>query len=496
MAITILIIMTDSTCIKMQNLIQKYKPQKIEDLTTNIVAVKNLCIWLDCFDTNKSKALEQLRTKKTKKKGAKKILSVDEIENGESVTNKTKFKSTVIVTGKHGIGKTTMIDVILSQKGYTVIYMTLTMLKNGKDIEDTLNKLLNSNNILSVINKSKKEKLAVVFDGIGSVTSSTAKACITSLQKYNDINWYCPLIFVSNDKHHKLMVDIKKFALEIPLLPLMENDMKRILMRIIVGECMKVSSTCVDIIIEQSQGDMRRMILMVEDLKNIYGTCPITNSTMSKYNYSSNKKDINITLFDATDKILYDYKDIESCLRLYEAEKVLLPIMIHHNYPKSIKKTCDDKFKIIQDVTNFLSKGDVIENYIYGEQNWNMQEIHGLYTCAFPSFYLNGNTNKTSYSTFASDLNKTSLQKINNRKNIAIIDNFLENMNINDYIYLSSIIKQLILRNDIKECVSILKNYNIKFEHIETLLKIDKIKYEKINFTSKQKNEFLYHINN
>mgnify|MGYP000651294309 CR=1 FL=1 len=43
------------------------------------------------------------------------------------------------------------------------------------------------------------------------------------------------------------------------------------------------------------------------------------------------EKDIDINLFEATNVLLYNYKSIDDCLRYYEAEKVLLPLMVHQN---------------------------------------------------------------------------------------------------------------------------------------------------------------------
>ena len=238
----------------------------------------------------------------------------------------------------------------------------------------------------------------------------------------------------------------------------------------------------------------------MEDIKNAYGNKLITLEMINQYCMVSNKKDIDINLYVATDELLYGYVNIDKCLRLFETEKVLLPLMVHQNYVKSVianSKPGADTYNLIKKISDSLSTGDVIENYIYGEQNWNMQEIHGFYTCAAPSYYLSENINgkpKEVKSVFATDLNKTSIKKIN-KKNISNTDKCLKNTNIYDYIYINKIIRTIILRNNIKECALLVKKYNIKLEHIETLLKIDKIKYIKVTLTSKQKNEFLLHLN-
>jgi len=198
---------------------------------------------------------------------------------------------------------------------------------------------------------------------------------------------------------------------------------------------------------------------------------------------------------------LFRYKNINDCLRYYETEKVLLPLMVHQNYISCVFKNFTntvDKFNIINTISKSLSYGDVIENYIYGDQNWDMQEIHGFYSCVISSYYLDKQLKKDPENInliFTTDLNKTSIKKIN-KKNINNTNKCFENMNIIDYIYINKIIRNLIDKGKIFECVSMIKGYNnIKLEHIESLLKIDKIEHTKTSLSSKKKKEFLKYLN-
>jgi hypothetical protein len=168
--------------------------------------------------------------------------------------------------------------------------------------------------------------------------------------------------------------------------------------------------------------------------------------------------------------------------------------MVHQNYTSSVLKNVDnikDQYEIIKKVGESLSTGDVVENYIYGDQSWEMQEIHGFHTCVATSFYLHEKA-KSSFPVkliFTTDLNKTSIKKIN-KKNINNTNRCFKNMNIFDYIYMNKIVRRLIEDNNIKECVRLMKKYNIKLEYIESLLKIDKIKNTKTVLSSRQKKEF------
>lgn len=468
----------------------KYKPASISNLTSNTTALKSMYAWLSSYDKNKKEALKMVANKKQKKNAQ------DTKKN-----KKSDFKSCMLVTGGHGVGKSTMVDVILRELHYNVQKIHISILKSGKSIDDVVNKIISQANIMTMINSGDHLKYAIIIDEIESITSAADKVCIVGLQKLNDIHWYCPIIFISNNQHNKLLSDIKKTSYEVKLWPPYPSEMRKILLKVANGEGIKINHDYViDKIINHSQGDIRRLIFTLQDIKYAYEDALITFNIIDEYCETTSRKDIDIDLYTATDNLLYNYESIDECLHLFESEKVLLPLMMHQNYIKMITtnyRNGDEQYRLINEISDSLSMGDVIENYIYGDQNWGMQEIHGFHTCIFPSYHITKNLppNPTKIKIlFATDLNRTSIKKIN-KKNIVNTDRCFKNMNINDYIYMNKIIRNLISDNNIEECVKLLKDYDIKLEHIESLLKIDKIKETKTGLTSKQKTEFVAQLN-
>lgn len=473
--------------------IEKYKPLKIVDLITNTSSVTAIYEWINSYENVKKKALKTFNKKKVK--------STKNIVSNKIAIKKNKknnFKSCMLITGGHGTGKTITLEVILKNLNFNILNFNIGILKSEKNINEIINKLMV--NILVRMNGDKMKKTAIIIDELESITAKAEKVCIMSLQKTNDINWYCPIIFISNGQHNKLLSDIRKATYEVKFYPPLPQDMKKILIKIAINENISIKNDdVINKIINNSQNDIRRLIFILEDIKKQYDNKLINVEIMDNYSFMSNKKDIIIDLYKATDEILYKYNNIDTCLKLFETEKILLPLMIHQNYIQSVLanyKNNDEKYTLIQKISESLSIGDVIENHIYGDQNWEMQEIHGFYTCVAPSYYLcknlNNKYNKINL-TFATDLNKTSIKKIN-KKNIINADKCFKNMNINDYIYINKIVKKLIINNSIKECCELLKNLNIQIEQIDSLLKIDKIKSSKLVITTKQRDEFIEYL--
>jgi hypothetical protein len=237
--------------------------------------------------------------------------------------------------------------------------------------------------------------------------------------------------------------------------------------------------------IDFSQNDIRRLINLLQELSfHITGKAVITETKINEFIEKSREKNIDIGLFDSTARILNNYLDYETIIKLYESEKVLLPLMIHENYLKKIlNKTKEPLSNIMSNIINVydsLSRGDNIETSIYTDQNWYLQNIHGFYTCLNTSYHIN-NTGKTNYKIapedikFSSDLNKTSLKNIN-RKNIINLSKIINNKSNHEILMLNKICNHLIEDGKENEIIKILNGYmkDISIKEIELCLKIDK----------------------
>lgn len=230
-----------------------------------------------------------------------------------------------------------------------------------------------------------------------------------------------------------------------------------------------------------------------------YNNC-ITNKIIDEFIEKSREKDMNIGLINSTKKILNNYLNYDTILKLYESEKVLLPLLIHENYIKKIlnrtKNTWEDTIKNICNISNSISIGDNIETSIYTDQNWYLQNIHGFYTCINTSYWINKLNNKTELSNikFSADLNKTSLKNIN-RKNIMNLSKIINNKSNQDIIMINAIANNLISKQKEEDLIKILTSYrkDITIKDIELCLKIDKTTEYNI-LATKDKKRIIKHI--
>jgi len=462
--------------------INKYSPNKIKDIIGQNRVIDGIVSWLKSYENYK-----KLKLYKKVKKVGKRI-------------KKNDVHGSILVSGKSGYGKSTIVKTIVKELGYEIVLFNPSesrMKKKGKNKSNNyFNYLSNTKNVSDILSNSKRNKKCILIDGLESISSTTDKSNILTLIKENEQKFSTPIILITDGKHNKLLSDIRKLIDEIFIYPLKNFQIKKIVNNICLKEKINVVSEDVVLkIIEHSQYDIRNLINILQDLKTAFNNNPITSKGLNDFLKSSMKKDVDQDLYNATNGLMTNYSSIDECLKYYETEKVLFPLMVHENNVRYIYYNIDseeEQLEVSSNIAKVLSEGDLVENYIYCDQNWDLQELHGFYTCAVPSHYYNKSKGKYSEKIrpqFPQDLNKTSIKKIN-KKNIDKTNKCLQNMKINDFININRIIKYLLKNNNIEECVRLLKPYNINKEQIESLLKIDKIDTDKVILTSKQKKKF------
>jgi replication factor C subunit 1 len=439
--------------------INKYKPKKLNEMIGNYDEKIKFKKWLNGFDKSPN--------------------------------------HTAIITGGHGIGKNLLARLTLIEAGYVIKNIYSTSLKNKCIISELVQQCSKNKNVLSFNDSSNSgnKKCAVIIDDTECITLSSEKDNLLELFKLNAEHKFFPLVLICNLQHSKLIDILKKTSLNINLMAPPVNQIKNYIISICDKEKMKFTDDKIYYsIIRFCQSDIRRLVFVLQDMYYTFNNSPITYEMFKQYQMMSQKKDIDAGLYYAARKLLDEYKNINECLQLYETEKVLLPLMIYENYYKKIFKQnlpVDDILKVMSNVTNSVSIGDVIETNIYSDQNWFLQNIHGFYTCADTSYNVNmankqNNKNIEYNMIFSADLNKTSSRNINRKKNILPLQSKFKNKNIEDILFVNKIINELD-KLKMNQTIKQIKNiYDLDSKNVQIALKIDKTN-DKINKVNDKK---------
>ena len=411
--------------------------------------------------------------------------------------------NSIIISGGHGIGKTMTVQLLLEKYNYKykMIYPDeIKSFRTDMDFDDYYNF---SNSIDSTVKMKSNfnNKLALVFDETESITLTSERKYIFNIYKINAKNKHFPLIFITNTNHSKLVNDLKKYCIEFKFISPSSYELSFFIKQICKNECIEViDDNSIEKIIEFTQFDIRRLVNVLQEYHYNFKTLNINDVTI--FIERSISKDIDIGLYDSSMNLINNNYNFEQIYKLYETDKVLVPLMLCENYYKKIlstknKSTWHDQLEQIKEISNTLSIGDNIETSIYTDQNWYLQNIHGFYTCYTTSFYTNMSAKKLTKTDmkFSADLNKTSLKNIN-KKNITNLEKIIGNKSIEEILILCKITNQLVVDKKSDEIINILKTYkkDINIKDLELCLKINKT-IDFITLSTKEKKEVINIIN-
>jgi DNA polymerase III delta prime subunit len=393
----------------------------------------------------------------------------------------------LLVTGNHGTGKSCRVDTILKDLNYAKKKFDILKFKKSVDSELYVRELTSCSSIVSLMSLENTQKCAIVIDEADTELLSQEKKQLITLTKINNKLSICPIIFVFDSKHSKLINTLRKVTDEIRINPPTESEMMDLLKKICYNEKIGIKNENVaKNIISFSQNDFRRLCTTLYDISRDVGHTSLTQEHIEKYKELMMEKNVSFDLFKTTRLLLTKFNSINDCFKLFEIEKVYVPLMLHQNYPLVINPNSTNKnYKTLVDLTKSLSYGDVIDNYVYGEQRWDITNVYGFYSCCYPSFILK-KQELHGFPSFFVDMGRTSNKRLN-KKHIINASRIFNSTNSFDYVYINKIFFHLITKNKMDELINIMKVYGLTISKIDDILKIDKNTPHKNIFTSRQK---------
>lgn len=411
----------------------------------------------------------------------------------------------LLVYGESGIGKTYFIESHLSKK------LKLKPLTNDKIDQLLDEKPSNYSSFLSLFfdvitfdDVDDKKKIMVINEKTLYNFEKCSKIIIKLIDDSIKLNY--PIIIIIDSEHKKLISNLEKKAITIRFNKPGNDEVKKILNMILIKNNIsdkinprtkgKISNTLNNKICELSNNNLNKVFVLVNNLINNY--CDIVNDSkvITKNNFieflkdtveNNNKNNIYVSNY----KLLTKYESIDNAMELYNNDNINNPLIMEESYTQKIiaYENANGTIEPIKDIVVRLTKSftysNLIDTYIYNSQQWmNLKRIYGYFSCVLPSYLLS--KIEIDYSPnikFLSDMNKTSIQKINTKQIFNVYENF-DIINIDYYIYIGNYIKSIISQCSegkkdnkllIKKFNDFVKYYKINQSTIERLLKINKL---------------------
>ena len=432
---------------------------------------------------------------------------------------KPGYKNSLLLWGPPGTGKTTIANIILKQCNYDVIEFNASDIRNQKLISKQLNDILGKKNVLDIMMNNPRN-IGVIMDELDGLTTGDRggmNELIKIMYKYRKNKLKkkvhkeeaTPFICISNTINEKKFNDIKKHSIVIKISEPSPYDQTKLIERIMKSENIQIDGYNIKLLINESQGDYRRLINMMQyiysnkDDENINND-EYTDDLKNSLKMFGNKTKY-YTPYECVDKILNTYNDIDITLRFYDIDKNIIGMLFYENFLNFLLKNRkgDNLTKVqnIQKIYENYSQSDLLDNQIYIYQKWDLYDYNCVLKCCSNSFIINSmkkySCNKSTNLGYSSLLNKTSLEYLNHKHIKLICDQFDIGDTCNSCIYICNIICDCLFKHKhlSSKAISILNNYNISPDDIEKIIKIS-LQDLKSELTVKKKKELKHLLDN
>ena len=158
----------------------------------------------------------------------------------------SKRKGNLLITGSHGSGKSTIINIILKDGKYDIINLNMLDHKIKVDI-DLISKLANRSD--------SNKKLVLLIDELESVITLNDKNAVFEIIKDNNFNRWMPIIIITNNQHNKQLNETKKYSNEVKIYSPFQSDIIKWINNICKNEKILLEYDLIQNFIEYCQND-------------------------------------------------------------------------------------------------------------------------------------------------------------------------------------------------------------------------------------------------
>jgi DNA polymerase III delta prime subunit len=380
------------------------------------------------------------------------------------IKKKKNFTNCLLLHGPPGVGKTSLANIILETNDFDIIEFNSSDIRNQKTLKDKIENINGNINILDFM-RNKKKHIGIIIDELDGINNTEKGALKELINIINNTKTYSsPFICTTNSINKKIDL-LKKKALYIKISKPTKKIVREFINKICENESLKLSDTIKNLIADTSQLDFRRIIVLMEYLFS-YNISNIADSDLETIIENYDKKNIDYTIYEGTDKILNGYyKDFST---IVENDSSNIGYIFYENFQNFIinNKKCSDKqkFETISKIYNSYSDGDKLDKKIYINQHFYLNNYNNYLKFNIPAFLMS-NLEKTPYNKFnklnySTMINKISFEYLNIKlvhiiNNLGLSNNYIYNC---DYIY--SCIKNnnkdlvpIIIKNDLDKII-------------------------------------------
>lgn len=242
-----------------------------------------------------------------------------------------------LISGKNGIGKTLLVDLLFQKLDFNVINLSIDDERDKEHIKQVIMPLLK---MKKTVDKQENCLLVSDIDGGGDYGFIS---CLLDCIKESEI----PVICICDDRYDQSIKPILHYCRDMKLTPPTYNEVYPLLYKIIMEEKIKINKSELEKIYEESGGDIRYILNTLQMF--------IKKKDMHKDIQNSN-------IFEIAGKLLSLETGLEDKIRYYKMAEDLNMLMIQENYISSTIPHNDER-KRVQNITyeaDAMSDSDIL----------------------------------------------------------------------------------------------------------------------------------------